>query len=385
MRYTGGLAGGSWVTALASDLGNGKFDGGMLVENFENLNPVQHALDQELQPLVEGGYRGAALHRVREMVGRPRQPQRRGDPVDRRPAVRRQPPGHRRDRHRAKGERIDLRNIRSPIICFCSKGDNITPPQQALGWIVDLYGSDDDIRACGQTIVYCGPRERRPPRHLRLGRRGQEGAPGVRLQHRPDRRAAARPVRGGDDRAIDRRRGNPEAIGGDWIVRFEPRTLDDIRAIVQPEPENERRFAAVRRVSEINLGLYRTLVQPFVRASINEQTRRVAEEAEPRRAAVRDLLGAQPADAAGGAARRAGARAAPAGRARQPAAAVAGAWSRTGSSPALDGYRDLRDRNLEKIFLAIYGSPVVQAMVGVGADGRAAAAAARAWTRSASR
>jgi poly(3-hydroxyalkanoate) synthetase len=50
--------------------------------------------------------------------------------------------------------RVDLRNIRSPIICFCSEGDNITPPQQALGWIVDLYGSDDDLRACGQTIVY---------------------------------------------------------------------------------------------------------------------------------------------------------------------------------------------------------------------------------------
>ena len=52
---------------------------------------------------------------------------------------------------------------------------------------------------------------------------------------------------------------------------------------------------------------------------------------------------------------------------------------------ALDGYRDLRDSNLEKIFLAIYDSPVVQAMVGVGADGRAAAAAAAAWIRSASR
>ena len=40
MRYTGGLAGGSWVTALTSDLGGGKFDGAHLVENFENLNPA---------------------------------------------------------------------------------------------------------------------------------------------------------------------------------------------------------------------------------------------------------------------------------------------------------------------------------------------------------
>ena len=40
MRYTGGLLGGSWLTALMSDLGRGKFDGGYLVDNFENLNPA---------------------------------------------------------------------------------------------------------------------------------------------------------------------------------------------------------------------------------------------------------------------------------------------------------------------------------------------------------
>ena len=52
------------------------------------------------------------------------------------------------------GVRVDLRNIQSPIICFCSEGDDITPPQQALGWIIDLYERDDDIKANGQTIVY---------------------------------------------------------------------------------------------------------------------------------------------------------------------------------------------------------------------------------------
>ena len=40
MRYTGGLLGGSWLTSLAGDLGNGKFDGAHLVDNFENLNPA---------------------------------------------------------------------------------------------------------------------------------------------------------------------------------------------------------------------------------------------------------------------------------------------------------------------------------------------------------
>ena len=52
------------------------------------------------------------------------------------------------------GTVIDLRNIRSPIVVFCSKGDNITPPQQALDWILDLYEDVDEIRSYGQTIVY---------------------------------------------------------------------------------------------------------------------------------------------------------------------------------------------------------------------------------------
>jgi hypothetical protein len=48
--------------------------------------------------------------------------------------------------------------------------------------------------------------------------------------------------------------------------------MDDIRAVVKPDPENERRFAAAQRVSEINLGLYRSLLQPLVKATINDQT-----------------------------------------------------------------------------------------------------------------
>jgi len=40
MRYSGGVLGGSWLTALTSDLGGGKFDGGWLVQNFEGMNPA---------------------------------------------------------------------------------------------------------------------------------------------------------------------------------------------------------------------------------------------------------------------------------------------------------------------------------------------------------
>ena len=40
MRYLGGTLGGTWLTAMAGDLGNGIFDGANLVANFESLNPA---------------------------------------------------------------------------------------------------------------------------------------------------------------------------------------------------------------------------------------------------------------------------------------------------------------------------------------------------------
>ena len=264
----------------------------------------------------------------------------------------------------AEGERVDLRNIRSPIICFCSKGDNITPPQQALGWIVDLYGSDDDIRACGQTIVYSV--------HENVGHLGIFVSGGVaKKEHQefasnvdlidvlpPGLYEAVMTARSADD-------ANPEAIGGEWIVRFEPRTLDDIRTIVQPSAENERRFAAVRKISEINLGLYRSLVQPFVRASINDQSAEWLKKLNQAELpfeifSERNPLMQQVAQLAEQVREH-----------RQPAAPDNPllhwqALVSDGIIQALDGYRDLRDRNLEKIFLAIYDSPVVQSMLGVG-------------------
>ena len=61
--------------------------------------PGQHALDQAVQPLVQDRHRARALPRLREVVGRPRHAERRGDAVDRRRALRRQQAGRRRDPH----------------------------------------------------------------------------------------------------------------------------------------------------------------------------------------------------------------------------------------------------------------------------------------------
>jgi Protein of unknown function (DUF3141) len=48
MRYLGGLLGGTWLTWLIGDLGNGVFDGAWLVSNFEY---GKHLLEKALQCL----------------------------------------------------------------------------------------------------------------------------------------------------------------------------------------------------------------------------------------------------------------------------------------------------------------------------------------------
>ena len=250
MRYSGGVLGGSWLTALTSDLGAGKFDGAYLVENFENQNPANTLwtknydlwsnVDTEGPRFLEfekwwGGHVNLNAEEMQWIVDQLF--------IGNRLAT--------AEIVTSDGVRIDLRNIRSPILCFCSKGDNITPPQQALGWIVDLYQKDEDLLAAGQTIVYA---IHESAGHLGIFVSGgiarkeyQEFASNIDLIDvlPPGLYEAVMTPKTAEA-------ANPELIGGDWIVCFEPRTLADLRAIVQPSAENELRFATARRISEIN-------------------------------------------------------------------------------------------------------------------------------------
>ena len=159
------------------------------------------------------------------------------------------------------GIRLDLRAIKSPIICFCSQGDDITPPQQALGWILDLYKDVADIRANGQTIVYCV--------HDKIGHLGIFVSGGV---AKKDAEFATNIdfidcLPPGLYEAVltpsDAEENRDGLVVGDYIVHFEDRSLDAIRALGTNDIEDERCFAAVARLSEINLGLYRTFLQPW--------------------------------------------------------------------------------------------------------------------------
>lgn len=56
MRYTGGLLGGSWLTAMTSDLGNGKFDGTWLILNFDSLNPANWLWTKQYEAYLTADY-----------------------------------------------------------------------------------------------------------------------------------------------------------------------------------------------------------------------------------------------------------------------------------------------------------------------------------------
>ena len=166
--------------------------------------------------------------------------------------------------------RIDIRNIRSPIIVFASWGDNITPPQQALDWIPDLYRSVDDIRLNEQTIVYC--------LHEKAGHLGLFVSAGVARRETSELASALDLIDTlppGLYEAIIQDT-QPEMPGrqyveGRYLIQFVPRTIEDILALDDGR-KDERAFEVVERVSQINQGLYDTFVSPFVKAMSNEAT-----------------------------------------------------------------------------------------------------------------
>jgi len=270
----------------------------------------------------------------------------------------------------ADGARIDLRNIKSPIVVFCSWGDNITPPQQALDWILDLYDSDNEIAANGQTIIYA--------LHQTIGHLGIFVSAKVATKEHEE---FARTIDLIDvlppglyeavitDKGLETAR--PELVSGNYLVRFEARTLDDIRALGGNDTADDLRFATVARVSEINQSLYRSLVSPAVRTMVNEQTAERLRQIHPHRLRYEAFSDKNPLlRPVGELAENARANRRPVS-ADNPFLAMQEAVSRQ-IVQALDTYRDARDWWTETFFMTVYGSPIVQAMVGLRSDDAAA-------------
>ena len=160
---------------------------------------------------------------------------------------------------------------------------------------------------------------------------------------------------------------NPELIDGGYLFRLERRTLADIRALGNNDPQDQLRFATAARVSEANLALYRNTLGPLLRAMTTEQTAETMRKLHPARLRFglfsdeNPLM--QPIKAMADTIRAH----------RQPVSAnnpllamerMASDWI----TFSLQAMGTARDTMQEQIFLATYGSPLLQALMGFGPD-----------------
>jgi len=348
MRYRGGLLGGSWLVSLLSDLGNGKFDGANLVNNFEALNPantlwtkqynVYKNIDEEVERYLnfEKWWGGFFLMNTEEIefivnnlfVGNKLE---KGE-LEIRP-----------------GAKINLRNIESPIIVFASRGDNITPPQQALNWITKVYTRTEDIKKAGQVIIYII--------HEEIGHLGIFVSAGVaRKEHKEiianfDMIDYLPP--GLYEMIID-----GDAKTGNLDFRFEERSLDDILAMDDGTADEED-FCAVDRLSELLDNHYKIYLRPWVRSWSSELTGEILRLLHPLRSQrylisdINPLLRPLPYAASLVKAHRRPVTP------DNPFVQYEYAWSDF-MTKWLNQYRDARDRYIEWTFQAFYEHPWTQ-------------------------
>jgi hypothetical protein len=360
MRYAGGLAGGAWLASLLSDAGAGIMDGAYLVENFENQNPANthigkpynlySKIDTEVQRFLDferwwGGHFLLTAEEMRAITGELFV-------------------GNKLTAGRIlaqDGTPLDLRRIKAPIVVVCSHGDNITPPQQALNWILDLYDDVEQIRANEQTIVYTV--------HDSVGHLGIFVSAKVALKEHAEFVDSIELIEalapGLYEMVIEEVRLEDEGKAAEHLeynVRFEARTLDAIKALDDGR-EDERPFTTVARMSEINDSLYETFVGPWVRAMANQPMAEAMRLMHPSRQAylrwsdwnpwmkgvavlaeqVRENRAALPADDPFRAAER---------QMVDRAIAMVEAWA------------GMRDKGQEALFKAIWDNPVMRAVAG---------------------
>lgn len=362
MRYSGGLLGGSWLASLAADLGNGRFDGAWLVQNFEQLNPANTLWKKLYDVYARVDTEGPRFLDFERWWG--------GHFLMNRAEIdwivqqlfvgNRLTAGAVRS---ADGNTVvDLRNVRSPVIIFASWGDNITPPQQALNWIPDLYATDAELVANDQVIVYC--------LHPTVGHLGIFVSAGVANREHSELFCALDLIdvlppglyeASIEDIAPDLP--HRDLVEGRYLVRFERRGIADILALDDGR-DDERAFEVVRRVAEVNQHVYDTFASPWVRAMSSEfsaQWLRALHPARLERTLATDI---------------------------NPWMAWIGAlapWVREHRAPvapdnpllaleqaaseqivrALDQFRDWRDAWYEQVFEAIYEAPALAALVGL--------------------
>ena len=345
MRLSGGLLGGTWLTHFVSDLGDGRFDGAWLAENFERLNPANTFWDKNYKVFANvDGERERFLEFERwwtgfyflgreEMVA----------------IVENLFIGNKLEQGKLRICEMceaDLKAIHNPLVIFASSGDNISPPHQALNWIPAVYPTTKALKKAGQRIVYLI--------NPHVGHLGIfVSAEVAKVEHRAildsfDDIERLKP--GLYEMKIVSPTGDPDCRKPQYSVRFERRKVEDIR-FEYPREEFERARAASERNEEI----YRTWVSPWVRAAANPLTALLqkwlhpmrvsryifSERLNPLMAWVAPVAAAVPGDPRGAASDNPWMR---------MEKAFAGQVSFT-----LEEYRRSRDRGYERLFAALYG------------------------------
>src|SRR5438552_5927255 len=277
MRYAGGILGGTWLSSLTADMGDGVFDGAYLVENFENLNPANtfwekyyHLyanVDNEPPRFLEfERWWGGFYLMNREEI----------EWITRNLFV-----GNKLwsgDTKSLTGEAFDLREIKAPIILFASMGDNITPPQQAFNWVADVYGSTDEIKSRGQVIVGL--------LHENVGHLGIFVSGKVAKKEHAQIVSVLKSIEalppGLYGMQIKERKGDGGRI--EYEVEFRERRLEEIASRLNRfKRADEKPFEAVAEVSEFNQRAYELFFQPLIQSTSNEFTAKLRRQFHPLR------------------------------------------------------------------------------------------------------
>ena len=269
-RYFGGIAGGAVPALLAADLGAGKFDGAHLVLNFELLNPGKNWFRKNYDLFADVD-RGAArfLQFERWWSGFYFM---NGEEI--RWIVENLFVGNKLTRGEAflsDGTLIDLTRIAAPVVVFASYGDNITPPQQALNWIPDLYGSVEEIAAHGHVIIYT--------LHESIGHLGIFVSAQVANKQHEQIGSVVKTIESLAPGLYEMLIGEDE---NGYTVAFEERSIADVLALDDGRDE-ELEFAAVAGLSEWATKTYELTWQPVLRALVTPAAAEIRKRSHPLR------------------------------------------------------------------------------------------------------
>jgi pimeloyl-ACP methyl ester carboxylesterase len=342
-RYFGGIAGGALPAVISSDLGGGTFDGANLVMNFEQLNPgktlfrknydLYADVDREAERFLDferwwSRYYIMNASEIRWIV----ETLFVGNKLTRGEA------------HLSDGTPVDLTRIAAPIIVFASHGDNITPPQQALNWIADLYSSEEELRAGGHVIIYT--------LHDSIGHLGIfVSAQVANVQHEQ----IGSVIKTIESLAPGLYEMKIASSDGQRQVSFEGRTMADMLKLDDGR-DDEEEFAAVAALSEWLTRTYEITARPLVRAVVTPEIAELTRAMHPMRLQQSFFSHRNPlfADLAAQADKVRGRRV--------PVAAdnVFVALERVladGVERGFDLARDTRDAAIEMTFYALYGTP----------------------------